>query len=231
MGGLGTHAEGAGGLLLKQDLQEPVKGQVQLCLCAGPGPAAVSLCVYCAWWSNLHMTSKCVLTCAPSHLHLHLHACLPAVLMPCRAVECLMRLLITLSEAEAAYSTAMSAAAKTASAGPLTAPSDSSNLLAALEGMVALPAAAAAGHRQLYLELQVWVVLRHACGACVCCGALAAAARDGCARTAQCELQLQGAVRPSVAGETPGTGLCSQDDVPICSTSMYCYRAGAFVRA
>ncbi len=58
-------------------------------------------------------------------------------------------------EAEAAYSTAMSAAAKAASAGPLTAPSDSSNLAAALEGMIALPAAAAAGHRQLYLELQV----------------------------------------------------------------------------
>lgn len=71
------------------------------------------------------------------------------------AVECLMRLLICLMEAEAAYSAAMATAAKTASAGPLTAPSDSSNLLAALEGMVALPAAAAAGHRQLYLELQV----------------------------------------------------------------------------
>lgn len=72
-----------------------------------------------------------------------------------RAVECLMRLLSCLMEAEAAYSTAMSSAAKTASAGPLTAPSDSTNLAAALEGMVALPAAAAAGHRQLYLELQV----------------------------------------------------------------------------
>jgi hypothetical protein len=66
-----------------------------------------------------------------------------------------MRLLTCLMEAEAAYSTAMSAAAKTASTGPLTAPSDSSSLAAALEGMVALPAAAAAGHRQLYLELQV----------------------------------------------------------------------------
>jgi hypothetical protein len=66
-----------------------------------------------------------------------------------------MRLLTCLMEAEAAYSIAMSSAAKTASAGPLTAPSDSSNLAAALEGMVALPAAAAAGHRQLYLELQV----------------------------------------------------------------------------
>lgn len=70
-----------------------------------------------------------------------------------------MRLLTCLMEAEAAYSTAMSAAAKTASAGPLTAPSDSSSLAAALEGMIALPAAAAAGHRQLYLELQVTTVL------------------------------------------------------------------------
>jgi hypothetical protein len=68
-----------------------------------------------------------------------------------------MRLLTCLMEAEAAYSAAMSSAAKTASAGPLTAPSDSSNLAAALEGMVALPAAAAAGHRQLYLELQVGI--------------------------------------------------------------------------
>lgn len=83
-----------------------------------------------------------------------------------------MRLLTCLMEAEAAYSAAMSAAAKTASAGPLTAPSDSGNLAAALDGMVALPAAAAAGHRQLYLELQVCgepghVSLRHACDALV----------------------------------------------------------------
>jgi len=95
------------------------------------------MCDVCRW---IHET--CLL--------LDVHACADH-----SAVECLMRLLICLMEAEAAYSAAMATAAKTASAGPLTAPSDSSNLLAALEGMVALPAAAAAGHRQLYLELQV----------------------------------------------------------------------------
>jgi hypothetical protein len=66
-----------------------------------------------------------------------------------------MRLLSCLMEAEAAYSTAMAAAAKTASAGPLAVPSDASSLVAALDGMIALPAAAAAGHRQLYLQLQL----------------------------------------------------------------------------
>lgn len=78
-----------------------------------------------------------------------------------------MRLLTCLMEAEAAYSSAMSSAAKTASTGPLTAPSDSSSLAAALVGMVALPAAAAAGHRQLYLELQVRLGVQGLLGHCV----------------------------------------------------------------
>jgi len=66
----------------------------------------------------------------------------------------LLRLLTCLMEAESAYSLAMAAAAKAASAGPLTSPTDSAALAAAAEGLVQLPAAAAAGHRQLYLELQ-----------------------------------------------------------------------------
>jgi hypothetical protein len=73
----------------------------------------------------------------------------------CRALECLLRLVTCLMEAEAAYSSAMSAAAKAAAAGPLAAPADSGGLASAVEGLVQLPAAAAAGHRQLYLELQV----------------------------------------------------------------------------
>jgi hypothetical protein len=72
-----------------------------------------------------------------------------------RALECLLRLVTCLMEAEAAYSSAMSAAAKAAAAGPLAAPADSGGLASAVEGLVQLPAAAAAGHRQLYLELQV----------------------------------------------------------------------------
>lgn len=88
------------------------------------------------------------------------------------ALQCLLRLLTCLMEAEAAYSSAMSAAAKAASAGPLAAPTDSTALASAVDGLVQLPAAAAAGHRQLYLELQVsvlaaWVVVwygvLHAC--------------------------------------------------------------------
>lgn len=58
-------------------------------------------------------------------------------------------------EAEEAYSSAMAAAAKAAAAGPLAAPADSGGLASAVEGLVQLPAAAAVGHRQLYLELQV----------------------------------------------------------------------------
>lgn len=60
-------------------------------------------------------------------------------------------------EAEQAYSTAMAAAAKAAAAGPLAAPADSGGLSEAVEGLVQLPAAAAAGHRQLYVELQLLV--------------------------------------------------------------------------
>lgn len=60
-------------------------------------------------------------------------------------------------EAEQAYSTAMAAAAKAAASGPLAAPADSAGLSKAVEGLVQLPAAAAAGHRQVYLELQVVV--------------------------------------------------------------------------
>ncbi|WIA39345.1 hypothetical protein OEZ86_005457 [Tetradesmus obliquus] len=74
-----------------------------------------------------------------------------------KALECLLRLVTCLMEAEAAYSSAMSAAAKAAAAGPLAAPADSGGLAAAVEGLVQLPAAAAAGHRQLYLDLQTLV--------------------------------------------------------------------------
>jgi hypothetical protein len=80
---------------------------------------------------------------------------LSLLLLSRRALECLLRLVTCLMEAEAAYSSAMSAAAKAAAAGPLAAPADSGGLASAVEGLVQLPAAAAAGHRQLYLELQV----------------------------------------------------------------------------
>eukprot|EP00879_Flechtneria_rotunda_P008629 GHRR01009042.1.p1 GENE.GHRR01009042.1~~GHRR01009042.1.p1 ORF type:complete len:354 (+),score=172.66 GHRR01009042.1:1967-3028(+) len=74
-----------------------------------------------------------------------------------KSLECLLQLLTGLVEAESAYSTAMAAAAKVAAAAPLAAPADGGGLAAALGGLVQLPAAAAAGHRQLYLELQLLV--------------------------------------------------------------------------